>query len=874
MNPIDEKIRRLAEENRQLVEEIESMLLARREDIGDLAEIKATLAELNRLLRFNNQVEMQSGQQVESAAADAGPDHGVADFDPDWYLDQNPDVRQLGLDPYQHYMEHGRNEGRHPLFDRDWYVLNYPDVAESGMAPLQHYLAFGKQERRHPAFDADWYLSLYPDIAEAGADPRQHYLLHGKQEGRFPAFDYEWYLDQYPDVAGAGINPREHYLLQGRLEGRFPVFDRDWYLSQYPDIATDGANPREHYVLFGRQEGRYPTFDRDWYLRNYPDVSDSGLSPLAHYLRIGKAEGRQPAHSGKDSAAKLMNYRKWVKAYDTLTDDLRAAMREKIRDFKIRPLISVLMPVYNVNPQWLEEAIESVRGQIYPDWELCIADDASTNPAIRPILERYAREDRRIRVVFREQNGHISAASNSALSLAGGEWIALLDHDDVLTEHALFWVADAINKQPESRLIYSDEDRIDGEGLQSEPYFKCDWNQDLFYSHNMICHLAAYKTEIVRAIGGFRTGFEGSQDYDLALRFIETIQARQIVHIPRVLYHWRVHVESTAQSFESKPYAVLAGERAINDHLQRMGVNARCELLDYVYRVRYALPEVLPLVSLVIPTRNGLAFLRQCITSILDKTDYANFEILIVDNGSDDPDTLAYMRGLAADPRIKVIRDDNPFNYSALNNRAVKLAKGEIVGLINNDIEVISPDWLSEMVSHALRPEVGAVGARLWYANDTLQHGGVIIGIGGVAGHSHKNLPRDQHGYCGRARLTQALSAVTAACLLIRKSVYEEVGGLNETDLQVAFNDVDFCLRVREAGYRNLWTPFAELYHHESATRGYEDTPEKLARFQTEIRYMQGRWGDGLKYDPAYSPNLSLEDEQFGFACPPRVTPP
>ena len=682
-------------------------------------------------------------------------------------------------------------------------------------------------------------------------------------------FDADWYLEQNPDVAASGVNPLEHYLLYGKSEWRHPIFDNEWYLSQYPDVKKSGMDPREHYIKHGKAEGRHPSFDKDWYLNQYPDIAHNGMDAHEHYLQYGKTEGRFPAYSPFNTDR--TNYPKWIQEFDTLTDKIRVAMRGKSDQFEYKPLVSVVMPVYNPNLAWLKEAIESVRKQIYPNWELCIADDASTNLDIRPMLERYAHEDKRIKITFRTTNGHISAASNSALSLAHGEWIALLDHDDLLAEQALFWVVDAINKHPEIRLIYSDEDKIDENGVRSGPYFKCDWNPDLFYSHNLITHLGVYHAELVSKIDGFRIGFEGSQDYDLALRCIEQIAPGQIYHIPRVLYHWRMHVESTAQSSGAKPYAMIAGERAINEHFERQGISAKAELINYGYRVRYALPGILPLVSLIVPTRNGLNLLKQCIESILTKTTYSNYEILIVDNGSDDPATLVYLQVLAMEPRILVIHDDRPFNYSALNNAAVKLARGEIVGLINNDIEVISPDWLSEMVSHALRPEVGAVGARLWYTNDTLQHGGVIIGIGGLAGHSHKHLHRNQPGYFGRANLIQSFSAVTAACLLIRKSIFNSLEGLNEMDLQVAFNDVDFCLRVRESGYRNIWTPYAELYHHESATRGYEDTPEKEARFQKEATYLKKYWNSVLHYDPAYSPNLTFNHEDFSFAWPPRV---
>jgi len=391
----------------------------------------------------------------------------------------------------------------------------------------------------------------------------------------------------------------------------------------------------------------------------------------------------------------------------------------------------------------------------------------------------------------------------------------------------------------------------------------------------MICHLSVYKTEILRKIGGFREGLEGSQDYDLTLRCIEQINSSQIIHIPRVLYHWRMHQNSAAQNVDAKPYAYSAAESAIHEHLVRKGVSAQAERLKgrSWYRVRYTLPETAPLVTLIIPTFNSLHRLRHCLSSMLEKTDYPNYEILIIDNGSDDPQTLAYFDSIGSDLRLRILRDDSPFNYSAINNRAVHATRGDLIGLVNDDIEVINREWLTEMVSMALQSGVGAVGARLWYPNNTLQHGGVILGLGKVAaGHSHKHLPKGHPGYFGRAILQQSFSAVTAACLVVRRSVYLEVGGFEEENLKVAFGDVDFCLRLREAGYRNVWTPYAEAYHHESATRGYEDTPEKQARFASEVQYMQERWGSLLLNDPAYSPNLTLEREDFSYAWPPRVT--
>lgn len=451
------------------------------------------------------------------------------------------------------------------------------------------------------------------------------------------------------------------------------------------------------------------------------------------------------------------------------------------------------------------------------------------------------------------------------------QWTIYIESGVTLLSHALETFSVAINKHSQSSIFYVDQDLIDSSGCRSNHCFKSDWNPDLFLSQNMFSHLGVYRTDLVRSVGGFRVGLEGSQDYDLALRCIEQIKPEQIHHIPRVLYHWRMHADSTAHDLNAKPYAIVAGERALNDHFKRIGSQAWAESVKEGYRVHYPLPAPLPLVSLIIPTRNGLKLLKQCIDSILQKTNYTQYEIIIVDNGSDDSATLRYLRKIIADPRIRVIRDESPFNYSALNNHAVREARGEIIGLINNDIEVITPEWLSEMVSHAVRPEVGAVGARLWYSDDTIQHAGIILGMMGFAGHAHRHLPKGNPGYCGRAALTQSFSAVTGACLVVRKELYELVGGLNEIDLQVACNDVDFCLKLREAGYRNIWTPYAELYHHESSSRGFDDTPEKVARAEREVAYMKAHWGPLLENDPAYNPNLSLDNEDFTLAWPPRL---
>jgi glycosyltransferase involved in cell wall biosynthesis len=566
-----------------------------------------------------------------------------------------------------------------------------------------------------------------------------------------------------------------------------------------------------------------------------------------------------------------LDYDHWVQLHDIPTpkDDVASILARMPH-----PLVSIVMPTYNSKPVWLRAAVESIQKQSYPHWELCISDDASPSAETRRCLEDLAKEDPRIKVHYRKVNGHISASSNDALALASGSYVALVDHDDLLHPDALLHVAQAIHRHPKAGIIYSDEDKVSADGSQRyAPYFKSDWNRDLFLSHNLISHLGIYKTDLLRSIGGFRVGLEGSQDHDLALRAIEQLDDSQIVHIPKVLYHWRSHEESTASSGNAKSYAIQAGVRAIQEHLNRTGVRATASIDPTTgshYRVRYELPEKVPMVSLILPSRDAAHLISTCVSSLLTETDYPNFELIFVDNNTQEPDALKAIEQLALDPRVKVVRDPRPFNYSALCNFGVQHARGEVLALVNNDVEVISKDWLQEMVSIALQPGVGAVGARLWYPNDTLQHGGVILGFGGVANHAHLGLPRGVPGYFGRAMTLQSFSAVTGACLVVKRAIYEEVKGLDEINLPVAFNDVDFCIRIKMAGYRNVWTPYAELYHHESATRGADLSPEKRARFEREVNYMQDQWNFLLKADPCYNPNLALSGEFFSLSFPPR----
>lgn len=568
------------------------------------------------------------------------------------------------------------------------------------------------------------------------------------------------------------------------------------------------------------------------------------------------------AVSERDEA---QDYRDWIERNEPQEADLRDLAARANAAAK-RPLLSVVVPVYNTPERWLRRCLDSVLGQPYGNLELCVCDDASTAPHVTKVLAEYVAKDERVKVARRDVNGHIVAATNSAIELARGEFVVLLDHDDELAPQALARVVLALDEHPSARLLYSDEDKIDEAGARFDPYFKPAWNPELLRSQNYVCHLCVIERALVDEVGGFRPGFEGSQDHDLVLRCAERLSDVEIAHIPHVLYHWRAIAGSTARALSEKDYAASAGVRAIQSHLDRVQAGARVEAAPGGhYRVRYPLPQTLPRVSIVIPTRDRVDLLRTCVGSIRERTTYPNYEIVIGDNGSAEPETRQYFEAREREGSIRVVDFDRPFNYSAINNHVVRHTDGEVLVLLNNDIEVITPGWLEEMVSHCIRREVGAVGALLYYPNDSIQHAGVIVGIGGVAGHAYSHQPRGYPGQMNRARLAQNLSAVTAACLAIRRDVYDEVGGLDET-LRVAFNDIDFCLRVRAAGYRNVWTPHAELYHHESASRGYEDSPEKLARFHHEIERMKSRWGDALLDDPAYNPNLTLTGTPFTLA--------
>ena len=570
--------------------------------------------------------------------------------------------------------------------------------------------------------------------------------------------------------------------------------------------------------------------------------------------------------SNSTDLASDVSYLSWIVRHEPSSQEL-LTQRRSSGVWRYRPFFSIITPVYKTSPELIKAAIESVRNQSYENWELCLVDGGSDSPTLKNILTDYANQDARIKVKFLKANLGIVGNSNEAIKMATGEFLALLDHDDELTPNALYENALLLNHYPNADFIYSDEDKLDENNSRCMPFFKPDWSPDLFKSIMYTCHLGVYRASLVSDVGNFHEGFDGSQDHDLVLRIIE--KTDRIYHIPKILYHWRMTPGSTALDTEAKSYTEAARIKALQRHCERRGLKATVQpgLFSGAVRLKYTIDDN-PLISIIIPTRDNGKILCQCIDSILKLSNYQKYEILIVDNNSVKADTLSYLASLSKHENISIIRYAGEFNFSAINNFAVTKAKGEILLFLNDDTQVISPEWLEAMLEHIGRPEVGAVGARLLYPNNTVQHSGVILGMGGVAGHAHVNLPRDHAGYFGRAKLIQNFSAVTGACMMTKASVFRLLKGFNEKDLAVAFNDIDYCLRLREKGFLIVYTPYAELYHHESLSRGSDVALDKIERFKREIKYMETHWRNVIKADPYYNINLSLElpEEVYSLA--------
>ena len=567
----------------------------------------------------------------------------------------------------------------------------------------------------------------------------------------------------------------------------------------------------------------------------------------------------------KTASTREIPYQKWITRHLPGKAELEKQRRTKL---KYSPKISIVVPLYKTPEKYLRRLVESVQEQTYSNWELCLSDGSGADSPVAGILKQLAASDKRIKVIPHDSALQISENTNSAIEAATGDFIAFADHDDELTPHALFECVKALNDHSGTLVVYSDEDKMSMDGHKFfQPHFKPDYNPDLLCTVNYICHLFVVSRKVIDQVGMLRKEFDGAQDYDFIFRCVEAVKDEEIYHVPKILYHWRCHEDSTAENPESKMYAFEAGRRAVQEHYNRTGIQAKVldgEFLG-LYRTEF-IRDHDPLISIIIPNKDHIDDLKRCMDSIDQKSTYQNYEYVIVENNSTDPATFEYYKKLEAEnEKVHVVYWDGVFNYSAINNYGASFARGEYFLLLNNDTEIINPNCLEELLGYCMRSDVGAVGARLYYEDDTIQHAGVVIGFGGIAGHCFVLQPRGTTGYCHRIICAQDYSAVTAACMMVKRTAFEEVGGLSE-ELQVAFNDIDFCMKLRKAGYLIVYNPYAELYHYESKSRGLEDTPEKVARFNREISVFEKRWPDILRNgDPYYNPNLTLKSQDFSL---------
>lgn len=566
----------------------------------------------------------------------------------------------------------------------------------------------------------------------------------------------------------------------------------------------------------------------------------------------------------KTMSTREIPYSKWITYHMPGPKELN---KQKKTQFDLQPKISIVVPLYKTPEKYLLRLIECMKEQTYTNWELCLSDGSGKDSPLEQFLKKQQEEDDRIKVIHHEEALRIAENTNAAIEAATGEYIAFADHDDELTPNALFECVKAMNVNKGAVAFYSDEDKMSMDGHKFfQPHFKPDFNLDLLRTVNYICHLFVVRRDLLEQAGMLRKEYDGAQDYDFILRCIEIAGPERIVHIPKILYHWRCHEDSTAENPESKLYAFEAGKRALDEHYRRCGIDADAINGEFLglYRTKYH-RNTDPLISILIPNKDHIADLKRCMDSIDQNASYRNYEYVIVENNSTEEETFAFYKEIEKRDNVKVVYWKDVFNYAAINNFGAKYAEGEYLLLLNNDTEIINPDCLEEMLGYCMREDVGAVGARLYYEDDTIQHAGVVIGFGGIAGHCFVLQPRGTTGYCHRIICAQNYSAVTAACMMVKKKAFFEVGGLTE-QLAVAFNDIDFCLKIRQAGYLIVYNPYAELYHYESKSRGLEDTPEKIARFNKEVQIFERRWPDILRNgDPYYNPNLTLKSQDFSL---------
>ncbi len=745
-------------------------------------------------------------------------------------------------------------------------------------------------------FDADYYRARCLKDGNSPLEPLEHYLLFSTSPGHdpHPLFDTSFYIEQNPEIISLNMNPLVHYLTIGFKHKRdpHPLFNTDYYLAQMSDRGLAPLNPLVHFIKGGADTGfnPHPLFDNNYYRQRYLEPVNSSSNSLLHYLdatvnswpdtfpplEIEKEifqlnydlpEFNNPPDREEIPKSTDPEYQQWLNKYYPGISALEL-MKIKADTLPYRPVFSLILAILNPDGNLLREGINSVLSQVYPHWELCIALNCSPEDYIHQILAEYSSQNPQIKVVYREAYGDRTILYNSALEIAGGDFVALLPPNVLLTPHALYEIAVVLNSHPEADMIYSDEDRIDENGNLSHPFFKPDWSPDLFLSFMYTGYLGIYRKNLIDEIGGFRKAFEGGEEYDLLLRLTE--KTGKIFHVPNILCHRKTYDHNSSP--ETVQDAYLAGKKALEETISRRGEEGVVIQGDdrQYYQVRYFIKEY-DLVSIIIPTKNLGTLLDNCLASVFNKTLYPNFEVILIDNGTTDAYSLGVIEKWERKETDRVRRFvvDVAFNYSYLNNFAVSQARGKYLLFLNNDTEVVTPDWLDAMVEQAQRSTIGAVGALLLYQDDTIQHAGVLGGTLGSAGHAHKDFPYGHAGYFNRLKTMNNYAAVTAACLMCRREVFEEIGGFEER-LAVSFNDVDLCFKIIEKGYYNVWLPHVILYHYESKSRGDDIiSRNKRARLMCEAKYLQKRWKRLLRNDPFYNRNLTLRKVDFSINLEP-----
>lgn len=784
-----------------------------------------------------------------------------------WFRDDNPDGRVIEayLDDKKLKIEYKNKQG---IEVRQKYLSRAANVSEEiyGIVSLPEQWKQAKELRILTEYQGKRVDSL--KIGTAKLAERQNSV--------------EYYVETEQNVDGTLVLTG-WALAEGEVEfelydgkAKVPVEVRRNYrrdvLAVFPEVETEytagfkiiAPLPKESAVRLvmrcGKQEAEYVT------TRKSVLSDEKEPNMLVKAMRYFKRNGflatidRAKVKLTKKDTQNAYFY--WRKKYEIKPEEIEA---QRAEHFSYEPQFSIVIPLFNTRPKFLKEMIDSIRNQTYSNWELCLADGTGEKSPLIPILKEYAAKDSRIRYEVLKENKGISENTNAAIRMAKGDFIVLADHDDIVPANALYECAKALNEDMSIDVIYSDEDKVDMNGKKYfEPHFKSDFNIDLLCSMNYICHLFVVKKELMEQVGMLRSEFDGAQDHDFILRCCE--KAKNIHHIPKILYHWRCHIDSTAANPESKMYAFEAGKKAVAEHYKRIGVPAVVEHGQFygMYRTKFLWDEQ-PLISILIPNKDHIEDLQKCMNSIEEKSTYKNYEFIIIENNSTEPETFDYYKEIEKKENVTVLYYKDEFNYSKINNFGVEHANGEYLLLLNNDTEIINPDCLAEMLGYCMREDVGIVGARLYYEDDTIQHAGVVLGFGGIAGHTFIGSSRYDNGYFSRIICAQDYSAVTAACMMTKKSLYQEVGGLTE-EFRVAFNDIDYCMKVRETGKLVVYNPAAELYHYESKSRGLEDTPEKVERFNSEVARFIERWNKQLQAgDPYYNPNLSLDKADFSL---------